>query len=198
MYFDLSIGYEFWESLSMPDVFTVNVNLSRNRNFQSVERRMKMNILDDLGRYNDYEFIDSGIMTDAELELELEETCPYNPEKGHVPEYKFAMVNMNTRAIMGRIRLRVGLTKTMNTYGGHIGYEVDKLYRGHRYAARSCGLLIPLIQRLEIRPVVITCAPDNIPSARTIESLGSERVEIKNVETEPGVFRLMSIYYWYL
>jgi tagatose 1,6-diphosphate aldolase len=82
---------------------------------------MKMNILDDLGRYNDYEFIDPGIMTDAELELELEETCPYNPEKGHVPEYKFAMVNTNTRAIMGKIRLRVGLTKTLNTYGGHIG-----------------------------------------------------------------------------
>ena len=126
----------------------------------------------DCGKENENESIDPGIMTDAELELELKETCPYNPEKGHVPEYKFAMVNTNTRAIIGGIRLRIGLTKTLNTYGGHIGYEVDKLYRGHRYATRSCRLLIPLIQRLEIQPVVITCTPENIPSTRTIESLG--------------------------
>lgn len=77
-------------------------------------------------------------------------------------------------------------------------YEVDEPYRGYRYAARSCRLLVPLIQRLEIRPVVITCAPDNLPSARTIESLGAERVEIKTAETEPGVFQLRSIYYWHL
>lgn len=157
-----------------------------------------MNLSDNLERFKDFEFIDSGILIDAELELELEETCPYKPEKGYVPEYKFAMVNTSSRAVLGRISLRVGLTKKLNTFGGHIGYEVDEPYHGRRYAARSCRLLVPLIQRLGICPVVITCAPDNLPSARTIESLGAERVKIKNVEIEPGVFRLTSIYHWYL
>jgi len=156
-----------------------------------------MNISDNLERFKDFEFVDPGILIDAELELDLEETCPYKPDKGYVPEYKFAMVNTNNQAIMGKIRLRVGLTKTLNTFGGHIGYEVDEHYRGHRYAARSCRLLAPFTQRLQIRPVVITCSPDNLPSAKTIESLGAERVKIKNVEIESGVFRLTSIYHWY-
>ena len=106
-----------------------------------------MNSSDNLEKFKDFEFIAPGTLIDAELELELEETCPYKPEKGYVPEYKFSMVNTSTRAVMGRIRLRVGLTKTLNTYGGHIGYEVDKPHRGNRYAARSCRLLFPLIQR---------------------------------------------------
>jgi len=150
-----------------------------------------------LEKFKDFKFIDPGILIDDELNLVLEETCPYNPDKGYVPEYKFVMVNANTQAIMGRIRLRVGLTETLNTFGGHIGYEVDEPYRGNCYAARSCRLLVTLIQCLGISPVVITCAPDNLPSARTIESLGAERVEIRNVEIEPGVFRLTSIYRWY-
>jgi tagatose 1,6-diphosphate aldolase len=157
-----------------------------------------MNLSDNLGKFKDFEFIDPGILIDAELELELEETCPHKPEKGYVPEYKFVMVNTNTRTVMGKLSLRVGLTKVLNTYGGHVGYEVDELFRGHRYASRSCRLLIPLIQRLEIQPVVITCAPDNIPSARTIEALGAEQVDIKNVKIEPGVIRPTSIYHWYL
>ena len=163
-----------------------------------MEMIKKMNLSDNLERFKDFKFTDPGTLIDAELELKLEETCPYKPEKGYVPEYKFAMVNIRTRAIMGEIRLRVGLTKTLNTFGGYIGYEVDEPYRGHRYAARSCCLLVPLIQRLEIQPVVITCAPDNLPSVKTIESLGAERVGIKNVEIEPDVFRLTSIYHWYL
>jgi len=157
-----------------------------------------MNLSDNLERFKDFEFIDPGILIDAELELALEETCPYEPEQGYVPEYKFAITHTSTRAIMGRIRLRVGLTKTLNTFGGHIGYEVDEPYRGHGYAARSCRLLVPLIRRLDISLVVITCAPNNLPSARTIETLGAELIEIKNVEIEPGIFRLTSIYHWYL
>ena len=154
-----------------------------------------MNILDDLERYNDYEFIDPGIMTDAELELVLKETCPYKPQKGYVPEYKFTMVNVRTRAIMGNISLRVGLTEKLKEFGGHIGYEVDEQYRGNNYAARSYRLLFPLFRKLEINPVVITCAPNNLPSVRTIESLGGTLIAAKNVEIELGIFRPTNIYH---
>lgn len=157
-----------------------------------------MNLSDNLARFKDFEFIDPGILIDAELELELKETCPYKPEKGYVPEYKFAMVNTKTRAIMGRISLRVGLTKTLNTFGGHIGYEVDKPCRGNKYAARSCRLLFPLIRRLGIIPVVITCDPNNMASVRTIESLGGTLISIQEVETKPGTYRKTSIYHLYI
>lgn len=157
-----------------------------------------MNLLDDLGRYKSFEFIYPDIMIDAELELKLKETCPYKPEKGYVPEYRFSMVNTKTGAVMGNICLRVGLTKKLKEFGGHIGYEVEEKYRGNKYAARSCRLLIPLLQKLGINPVVITCAPENLPSAKTIESLGAVLIATKTVETEPDVFRLTSIYYLYL
>lgn len=99
---------------------------------------------------------------------------------------------------MGKVRLRVGLTAMLRLYGGHIGYEVDEPFRGHRYAARSCRLLAPLMQALGIDTAVITCNPDNIPSAKTIESLGAQLVATKEVEVEPGDFRLTSIYHWHL
>jgi len=157
-----------------------------------------MNISDTLDKFKKFKFIAPGTLIDAELELELEETCPYKPEKGYVPEYKFSMVNTGTRALMGRVRLRVGLTKTLNTYGGHIGYEVDKPHRGNRYAARSCRLLFPLIKRLGINPVVITCAPDNIPSVRTIESLGGALISTQEIEIEPELYRTTNIYHIFI
>jgi len=64
-----------------------------------------MNLLDDLGRYKDFEFIYPDIMIDAELELKLKETCPCKPEKGYVPEYRFSMVNTKTctRSVLCRL-----------------------------------------------------------------------------------------------
>ena len=157
-----------------------------------------MNLLDDLGRYKDFEFIYPDIMIDAELELELEEARPSKPEKGFVPEYRFSMVNTKTGAVMGNISLRVGLTEKLKELGGHIGYEVEEQYRGNNYAARSCRLLYPLFRKLEINPAVITCALDNLPSVRTIESLGGTLIATKSVEIEPSIFRSTNIYYLFV
>ena len=154
--------------------------------------------MDNLEHYNDFEFIDPGVMIDGELELKLEEASPYYPEKGFVPAYKFLMLDTNTKASFGYIDLRVGLTKKLKEYGGHIGYQVEETHRGHRYATRSCRLLFPLIRKLGINPVVITCAPDNLASVKTIESLGSVLIETKSVEMEPDIFRLTSIYHLFL
>ena len=40
----------------------------------------------DLKQFENFQFIDPGILIDKDLELRLQETCPYNPEKGYVPE----------------------------------------------------------------------------------------------------------------
>jgi len=96
---------------------------------------------------------------------------------------------------MGNISLRVGLTEKLKEFGGHIGYEVEEQYRGNNYAARSCRLLFPLIRKLGIKPIVITCAPDNLPSVRTIESLGGILISTQKVEIEPGTNRPTNIYH---
>jgi tagatose 1,6-diphosphate aldolase len=132
---------------------------------------------------------------DGDLQLELLQTVPCDLDKGYVPQYRFAMVNTKTRANMGLLSLRVGLIKKMSEYGGHIGYGVDPAYRGHRYAARSCKLLLPLIRKLGINPLVLTCDPANAASVKTIEALGATLIATKKVEIEPSQMRMTSIYH---
>ena len=149
-----------------------------------------------IARFKDYEFITPPVMRDGDLELKLVKTFPCTPEKEwYVPVYTFAMVNTKTQAVIGDVDLRVGLTEKLKVFGGHLGYEVAEPYRGHRYATRSCQMLLPFIREIGINPVVITCAPDNIPSVKTIEALGAELITMKNVELEPGVFRPTNIYH---
>ena len=151
-----------------------------------------------LDKFKNFQFLDPGVLIDDDLELIVKETCPNNPEKGYVPAYKFEMVHMKTRAVMGNIELRVCLTEKLKEYGGHIGYEVNEQYRGNLYAARSCKLLFSLIRRLGINPVVITCDPENIPSVKTIESLGTTLLSTKEVEIGPHMYRMTNIYHLYL
>jgi predicted acetyltransferase len=142
-----------------------------------------------------FQFINPGLLVDNDLELIVKETSPGDAANGIVPEYKFAMINPLTRLEMGRIHLRVSLTEKLKDYGGHIGYEVFEVNRGHHYAARSCRLLFPLIRKLGINPAVITCDPENTPSVKTIESLGARLVASKDVEIEPGVWRTTNVYH---
>jgi predicted acetyltransferase len=153
---------------------------------------------DDFRQFVDFQFIEPGVLIDKDLELRLQKICPCNAEKGYVPEYKFEMVEATTEATIGTVDLRVGLTEKLKEYGGHISYEVVEQYRGHKYAARSCKLLFPLIRKLGIRPIVITCCSDNIPSVKTIESIGAKLVVAQDVEIEPHIWRPTSIYHLYL
>jgi predicted acetyltransferase len=157
-----------------------------------------MRMTNDLKQFENFQFIDPGTLIDKDLELRLQETCPCNPEKMYVPEYKFEMIHATTKATMGTIDLRVGLTEKLKEIGGHIGYEVAEPYRGHKYAARSLRLLFPLIQELGIQPVVITCDPENMPSVKTIESIGAKLIVTQDVEIEPHMWRPTSIYHLYL
>jgi predicted acetyltransferase len=153
-----------------------------------------MALSNDVERFRDYVFVAPPDMRDGDLVLELARTHPYNPQKGYVPAYEFAMVHAGIGAVMGQIDLRVGLTQKLKILGGHIGYEVDEPFRGHRYAARSCRLLLPFARSLGISPVLITCDPANIASVKTIESLGAELLDTYEVEIEPGVVRWTNRY----
>jgi hypothetical protein len=79
--------------------------------------------------------------------------------------------------IAGGIGLRIGHTPDIELYLGHIGYNVHPFARGNHYAERACRLLRPLALAHGIRPVWITCNPDNVPSRRTCERLGCVLVQ---------------------
>jgi predicted acetyltransferase len=91
------------------------------------------------------------------------------------------MVHVGTGEELGGINLRVGSGEHIERYAGHIGYHVQPEYRGHRFAARSIGLLVPLARRHGFDIVWITCDPDNAASKRTAELAGAKFVEIVDV-----------------
>lgn len=72
---------------------------------------------------------------------------------------------------IGEVALRIGESPQMY-YVGHIGYHIDKPFRGHSYAYAACSLMMPLIGKCGLGSIVITADPDNLPSRRTIEKLG--------------------------
>jgi len=109
-------------------------------------------------------------LTDGELRLELMHLSPRDLVKDWVPAFCFAMRCGESHA--GQIQLRVGQMPELVLYRGHIGYGVDPAYRGKRFAARSVRLLLPLARALELRRIVITCDPENMPSRRSIEIAG--------------------------
>ena len=139
------------------------------------------------------EFFDPGAMKDGNLELVLVETRPAEPDKGRVPEYKFEMRN-ESGIIAGSLGFRIRLTDALSSYGGHIGYDVETEFRGSRFAARSCRLILPLAKRHGIEELLVTCDPDNIASRKTIESIGGKLVRINVAVTEDG-FERNTCYY---
>lgn len=125
---------------------------------------------------DDFTWMDPGTLSDRDLELVLAARCPADPARNYVPVYKFAMYRTDHPRPVGHIDLRVGHTRRIEMYGGHIAYGVDPEHRGHRFAARACRLLLPLARRHGVNPVWITCNPDNPASRRTAELAGGTLV----------------------
>jgi predicted acetyltransferase len=124
----------------------------------------------------EFRFLDPGVLRDSELDLVLVETKPGDPSREWLPGYLFEMRVGGRRA--GGLNLRVGNTRKIVMYAGHIGYAVEPEHRGHHYAERACRLILPLAKAHGLDTIWITCNPDNMPSRRTCERLGAEMVEI--------------------
>ena len=91
---------------------------------------------------------------------------------------------------VGRIDLRVGNTRHIVMYAGHIGYRVHPKYRGNHYAARSCRLLIPLARHHGLNPLWITANPDNYASRRSCELAGAVFVEIVDLPWDTDMYQM--------
>jgi predicted acetyltransferase len=131
---------------------------------------------------------DPGRLVDGELELVLLRTSPGDPVKRHVPGYEFEMRHVETGKAMGSIRLRIGPAVRLRC-PGHIGYGVLKRFRGHRYAARSCLLLLPFAQSHGLKAVWLTVDPHNVPSRRTCEIIGARYMETVRVPKDHEMFK---------
>ncbi len=121
----------------------------------------------------------------GDLELRLTD---YSIHPFHrVPTFFFRMVSQASLVELGTINLRIGSNPHLEQYAGQIGYGVHGPHRGHHYAARSVGLLLPLARREGLDPLWITCDPENIASRRSLEIAGGEFVEIVDIPEDCGI-----------
>jgi predicted acetyltransferase len=136
-----------------------------------------------------FEFHEPGELIDRDLKLVLKSKYPGDPDRNLAPVYRFRLTRVGQDEEIGRIDLRIGNTKHIIMYAGHIGYRVHQPHRGHRYAARACRLLLPLARRHGLNTLWITCDPDNIASRRTCELAGAEFVEIVDLPEDTDMYR---------
>ena len=134
------------------------------------------------------EFYDPGQLIDGDLELVLDETRQADPGEGRVPEYRFTMRVLGSGPTVGRVVLRLQCTERLKRYGGNLSYDVSEEYRGNRYAARGCRMVLPLAVRHGLDSLLITCRADNEASRRTCELMGATYVDTIETEREPGEF----------
>jgi tagatose 1,6-diphosphate aldolase len=115
--------------------------------------------------------------SDGAIDVRVEEHSPADEERGFVPAYECGIYLAGSDTRVGHIGLRVGSTPWIETYAGHLGYDIEPAHRGHRYAARACRLLVPIARHHGLSTLWITVTPDNAASRRTCEILGATYVE---------------------
>ncbi len=95
------------------------------------------------------------------------ETIPPHP---FVPETIYWGLVGDT--IVGRTGVRHHLNEKLEKFGGHIGYEIHPAHRDKGYATEMLRQVLQTDLVRRIGKVLLTCAPDNVASNKTILSNG--------------------------
>ncbi len=74
--------------------------------------------------------------------------------------------------VVGRIALRHRLTPALERFGGHVGYEVRPSVRRRGVGREMLRQLLELPRARALGRVLLTCAPDNVGSNKTILANG--------------------------
>ncbi len=108
--------------------------------------------------------------------------------EGHaelVPYYHFS-IHDSAGSQVGHINFRVGETRHVIQFAGHVGYRIEPLHRGRSYSLHACRALAPAI-RTRYEEVILTSDPENTASLRIIEKLGAVFLNEVNVpESDPA------------
>lgn len=94
--------------------------------------------------------------------------------------------------VVGRIALRHSLNKNLEEFGGHIGYEVRPTSRKKGIATKMLKLILETPKAQEIGRLLLTCAPDNTASNKTIQNNGGILTKTAYVER----VQRHTNYYW--
>ncbi len=119
---------------------------------------------------------DPALLKSDEIQLTLQKVVDGDPEANWLPARHFLICALDGTAV-GQCDLRIGHNERVY-YGGNIGYGIFEAYRGHHYAAKACRMLFALAKQYGMDDVLVSCAPENTASRRTLEALGGTLLEI--------------------
>lgn len=111
--------------------------------------------------------------SDGEVELVLADCEVTDWRSGVQESYIYDICLKGRRGDVGYISLRLGDSPALY-YLGHVGYRVEKPYRGHGYAWKALELLKPLMLREGMLHPVVTTDVDNWASRRTALKAGCQ------------------------
>lgn len=94
-----------------------------------------------------------------------------NVPDGYVPSSTFWLVR-DGQTVLGCSRLRHRLTPALEHEGGHIGYDIRPSERRKGYGTRVLSLTLAKALEIGITRVLVTCASDNMASAKIIQKNG--------------------------
>ena len=86
-------------------------------------------------------------------------------------------------SIVGRVSVRFALNEFLSGFGGHIGYAVLPEHRRRGFATEMLSQALVIARADGVDRVLVTCADDDVGSARTIERNGGV---LENRVTRPG------------
>ncbi|MDN5764286.1 MAG: GNAT family N-acetyltransferase [Humibacillus sp.] len=90
--------------------------------------------------------------------------------EGRVPSsYRWVV---DADRVVGTVALRHALNPALLVVGGHLGYAVEPGFRRRGVATAAVRLALSMASARGLDRVLITCDPDNVASARTIERVG--------------------------
>ena len=96
------------------------------------------------------------------------------PEPTAVPESIYWGVIDS--CVVGFITLRHRLTERLAQFGGNVSYEVRPSYRRQGVATAMLRLILATERARAMGQILVTCAPTNAASRRTIEANGGKLV----------------------
>ncbi len=109
-----------------------------------------------------------------------------------VPQEEYWLVDRETGAVLGAIRIRLAITPRLEQIDGQIGYNVRPSARCKGCGSRMLAMALDLLRKRGWKRVLITCNADNLASARVIEKNGGV-LENRVIEEETG--KLISRYW---
>jgi predicted acetyltransferase len=92
------------------------------------------------------------------------------PDPSHVPQTTYWVTVGET--VVGHISLRHRLNAELAELGGHVGYQVRPSCRARGLAKEMLRQVLRTPKAQEIGKLLVTCAPDNVASNRTIQANG--------------------------